>query len=81
MKQVRLPSHIKPERYRLFIKPDLKGFVFEGEETIYLNILKPATEITLHAKELEIFEAQFKISNLKFQILKQIQNSKLETIT
>ncbi len=79
--QVRLSSNVKPERYRLFIKPDLKGFVFEGEETIYLTLEKSTDEITLHAKELEISEVSFKTSNLKFQISKQIQNPQNQTVT
>ncbi len=65
---VRLPKHIKPERYRLFIKPDLKGFVFEGEETIYLTIAKPVNEITLHAKELKILEAVLRMKNYELRI-------------
>ncbi|MEK7161128.1 MAG: M1 family metallopeptidase [Patescibacteria group bacterium] len=81
MKHVRLPSHIKPERYRLFIKPDLKGFVFEGEETIYLTLGKSVSEITLHAKELKISSVNFKISNIQYPISKQIQNPKSQTVT
>ncbi|MBI5530917.1 MAG: M1 family metallopeptidase [Candidatus Doudnabacteria bacterium] len=68
MKSVRLSSHIKPERYRLFIKPDLKRFIFEGEETIYLNIEKPVNEITLHTKELKILQAKFRIKNYELRI-------------
>lgn len=41
------------------LHPDLKTFKFRGEETIYLNILKPTREITLHALELEIDRAAF----------------------
>ena len=37
MKTVRLPAHVKPERYQLFIKPDLKGFTFEGEDAILVD--------------------------------------------
>ncbi|MFA5990829.1 MAG: M1 family metallopeptidase [Candidatus Doudnabacteria bacterium] len=81
MKNVRLPEYVKPERYRLFIKPDLKGFVFEGEETIYLTLEKSVSEITLHAKELIISDVSLKMSNSKFQISKQIQNPKSQTVT
>jgi len=81
MKSVRLPSHIKPERYRLLIKPNLKGFVFEGEETIYLSLTKSVSEITLHAKELVISEVSLKMSNSKYQISKQVQNPKSQTVT
>ena len=58
-KDVRLPAHVKPERYQLTIKPDLDGFVFEGEETIFIHLEKSSSEITLHAKELDITSAEF----------------------
>ena len=57
--QHRLPGHVTPERYRLMLKPDLEGFVFQGEETIYLKLKKSGKQITLHAKELDILSAQF----------------------
>src|SRR3989339_895930 len=50
----RLPAHVRPERYKIMLKPDLENFIFEGEETIYLNLEKHAREIILHAVELEI---------------------------
>lgn len=53
-KNVRLPIHVKPERYKIMLKPDLEQFTFEGEETIYLNLEKETKQITLHAVELEI---------------------------
>lgn len=55
-KSVRLPSHIKPQRYRILMRPEFKDFTFSGEETIYLDILKPVKEITLHSVDLEIYE-------------------------
>jgi len=51
---VRLPVHVKPERYEIFLKPDLIGFSFEGEETIELVLSKPTKEITLHSAEIDI---------------------------
>lgn len=56
---IRLSAHIKPKRYRLIIKPDLKGFTFQGEENIFLVLGKPTNRITLHSKELEIFDVEF----------------------
>ncbi|MBI2018598.1 M1 family metallopeptidase [Candidatus Daviesbacteria bacterium] len=50
----RLPVHVKPERYKIMLKPDLENFIFEGEETIYLNLEKPSKEIILHSADLEI---------------------------
>ncbi len=53
-KDARLPSHITPVRYSVKLKPDLEKFLFEGEETISIHILKPTQTITLHSKELDI---------------------------
>ena len=50
----RLPVHVKPDRYKIMLKPDLENFTFEGEETIYLNLEKPSKEIILHSADLEI---------------------------
>lgn len=79
--QVRLPDHIKPERYEIFLKPDLKRFVFEGEEKILIYFGRPVKEITLHSKDLEIEKVELQISNSKILISKQILNSKSETVT
>ncbi|OGE42848.1 hypothetical protein A3B45_01240 [Candidatus Daviesbacteria bacterium RIFCSPLOWO2_01_FULL_39_12] len=53
-KSHRLPTHVKPERYKIMLKPDLEKFSFEGEETIYLTLEKSTREITLHSVELKI---------------------------
>ncbi len=58
----RLPVHVKPERYKIMLKPDLDNFTFYGEETIYLSLDKPTRQITLHSVDLEIECDQVKIS-------------------
>ncbi len=78
---VRLPSYIKPDRYQLTIKPDLEGFTFSGEEIIFLRLGKTTREITLHAKELDVFDVKFQISNNKFQTGKIKYDIKAETAT
>ncbi|MBI4035953.1 M1 family metallopeptidase [Candidatus Daviesbacteria bacterium] len=55
----RLPAYIKPERYKILLRPNLDEFTFTGEETIYLLIDKPTQEITLHSVDLEIESAEF----------------------
>lgn len=57
----RLPADIKPERYKIFIKPDFNSFSFNGEETIEVVVNKPTKEIVLHAAELEIFSSEAKV--------------------
>lgn len=51
---VRLPVHVKPERYKIMLRPDLKNFTFSGEETIYLTLDKPTRNIILHAVDLDL---------------------------
>src|SRR3989344_3371199 len=62
---VRLPSYLKPERYKITIKPDLKKFSFNGEETIFLDLLKPSRTIVLHANQLKVFDVEYKVKNKK----------------
>lgn len=81
MKKVRLPSFIKPERYRIVLKPDLERFVFNGEETIYLSLKKSVNEITLHAKGLKITEVIFRVKSLKSKVKRIVYNTKAETAT
>ncbi len=50
----RLPVHVRPERYRIMLKPNLENFTFEGEETIYLTLEKSTKEIILHSADLKI---------------------------
>ena len=68
-----LPSTILPIRYKIFLNPDLKNFVFDGEETIELkinpqelssdhtnsidNLLKSIDRIVTNSKELKIDQA------------------------
>jgi puromycin-sensitive aminopeptidase len=79
-KSVRLPEHVRPERYRIMLKPDLKKFTFEGEETIYLQLEKPTKEIILHAAELKISKAEFIHGKEKITANKIMYHEKDETV-
>ena len=50
----RLPAHVRPERYKIILKPDLDNFIFEGEETIDLFLEKSVKQIFLHCVDLKI---------------------------
>src|SRR5246127_608053 len=52
----RLPEAAKPENYKLKFTPDLENAKFEGDETITLRVLKPTSEITLNAVEIDFHE-------------------------
>ena len=53
-RNVRLPLNIKPKRYTLDLKPDLREFVFLGQETIDLEIIESTSTIILHSLDIEI---------------------------
>jgi puromycin-sensitive aminopeptidase len=80
-KFARLSPHVQPERYELMLKPDLEGFIFEGEEIIFLSLGKPVKEITLHSKELKINSVEFRIKNAEFSTAKISYDIKSETAT
>lgn len=82
-KSVLLPNYIKPECYKLMVKPDLEGFLFEGEEMIELVLEKSVNEIVLHAKELEVWNVEFKKPNAEGerQKAKVKYDPKAETVT
>ncbi len=53
----RLLRHVVPDRYEITIMPDLETFRFSGEETIFVRVLQPCTQIALNAKDLTIRSA------------------------
>lgn len=55
----RLPDGAVPSRYNLILRPDLEGFIFGGDEKIFLELTKPTKQIILHAKDLEILEVRY----------------------
>ncbi len=75
---VRLPSHVRPTRYQIMLKPDLDNFTFSGEETIFLTIDKPAKEIIIHCVELTIDNVNFAgIGKGKVKVNKQTETVSL----
>ncbi|MGB9106271.1 MAG: M1 family aminopeptidase, partial [Terriglobales bacterium] len=49
----RLPGDVVPSHYQIALAPDLKSATFEGEETIEVRVLKPASNIVLNAAEIK----------------------------
>ena len=80
-KNIRLVSHLKPERYQISLKPDLDAFVFEGEETITLSLAKKVKEITLHSVDLDIESAVVVQNKVKTFATKISYDKKAETAT
>ncbi|MBZ5680910.1 MAG: M1 family metallopeptidase [Acidobacteriia bacterium] len=52
----RLPQVASPENYKLTFTPDLEKATFEGDETISLKVLKPTSEITLNAVDIDFHD-------------------------
>jgi len=52
----RLPEVARPENYKLTFTPNLEKATFEGDETIALRVLKPTSEITLNAVDIDFHE-------------------------
>ena len=52
----RLPEVARPDNYKLAFTPDLDKATFEGAETIAIHVLKPTSEITLNAADIDFHE-------------------------
>jgi puromycin-sensitive aminopeptidase len=64
MDPYRLPRHIMPTRYDIRLEPDLTAKTFEGDVTISLRVLHPASKIVLNAAaELEISKGEVEIED------------------
>jgi puromycin-sensitive aminopeptidase len=59
----RLPEHVTPERYELFLAPDLMQWTFTGRERIVITVSEPAEAIVLNAAELEIAKVELRLSD------------------
>ncbi len=66
-KSITLPAHVKPERYRLMIHPDLNNFTFKCEETIYLKLDKPVKDIALHGVDIKVSEALLRAAGKEYK--------------
>src|SRR5579871_6371636 len=52
----RLPEVARRENYKLTFNPDLESAKFEGDETIAIRVLKPTSEITLNAADIDFHD-------------------------
>src|SRR5580765_6270047 len=52
----RLPKTATPENYKLTFTPDMDSARLEGDETITVHVLKPSSEITLNAVDIDFHE-------------------------
>jgi aminopeptidase N len=52
----RLPEVAVPESYKLSFTPDVEKATFEADETISIRVLKPTSEITLNAVDIDFHD-------------------------
>ena len=52
----RLPEVAAPENYKLTFTPNLEKATFDGDETISVRVLKPTSEITLNAVDIDFHD-------------------------
>jgi len=52
----RLPEVARPDNYKLTFAPDLEKATFEADETIAIQVLKPTSEITLNAADIDFHD-------------------------
>src|SRR5213082_3802524 len=53
----RLPDTVRPEKYSIELRPNLKAFSFDGSESIRIQAARPTKTIALNAEGLEVREA------------------------
>ena len=55
-KSIRLSKDVVPVHYTIKLCPDLEAHLFSGTETISIILKKDTKDITLHAKDIELFD-------------------------
>jgi aminopeptidase N len=76
----RLPETVVPEHYQVHLNPSIAAATYTGDEIIAVRLLKPATEITLNAIEINFKEVTIAAEG-KTQTATVSVNSKAETAT
>jgi len=76
----KLPKHVRPIAYAIWIKPDLKKLTFAGRETVKLNVEQPTHEIVLNALELAGADAEIDGKTVPKTAIKFDAKSELLTI-
>lgn len=77
---IRLAQNVIPLVYHITLKPDLEAHTFTGEETIEVKIGKASSDITLHAKDLEILSVEY-ITGKELVSGRIVYHDKLETVS
>ena len=72
----RLPQEAVPENYQLSFAPDLEKATFNGDETISIRVLKPTSQITLNAVDIDFHEVSIRsgVTTQKATVTRQKEN-------
>ncbi|KAG5880388.1 hypothetical protein JTB14_027295 [Gonioctena quinquepunctata] len=54
----RLPKHVKPNHYKLFLLPDLESLTFQGDVSIQIEVLKSTDNIVFNAVDLKLSDVK-----------------------
>ena len=54
----KLPTSVLPISYELSFTPNLQTFVFDGQETVLINVTQPSKTVTLNSLDIEIKTAE-----------------------
>ena len=61
----RLPTTVTPERYELFLAPDLMNWTFTGKEKVIIQVSEAAGTIVLNAAELALPKVELRLADGK----------------
>lgn len=78
-KNILLPKDIKPERYQVYLHPNLTTFDFHGGVKIDVTVEKPTRNVLLHVKHLNITSYGIEDSKGNYlPVLRVAESKKLE---
>ncbi len=80
-KSIRLSKDVVPVHYTITLEPDLEAHVFSGMESIDIIIKKSTKSITIHSKDLELFDVSIKQGKLVQQVKDITYDDKHESAT
>ena len=62
---VRLPTSLIPEKYNLFLTPFIikDNYTIKGHVDITVNVVRSTSEVTLHIKDITIYENSVQVAN------------------
>lgn len=74
----RLPTNIIPQKYDIFVTPDLEtgNFTVDGKVTIEADVIQPTSQIILHSSEITHHDVKvtanlINLDNLKKKVIKR----------